>query len=153
MLKADKVTAFAIFAALTLAIAGPVCAGSGKAAVRASSVSPAGTVAGPAGTVAAPASSVGGPAGVQQLAVARANNRQFYRPYYSPYGYGYGGGYGYGNQVYLNPDEADWAEQWRSLRDENNGPYARSTYGNPQGEARMWEFPDDGSTKPPANKP
>jgi hypothetical protein len=149
MLKADKVTAFAMFAAVTLAIAVPVCAGSGKAAVRASSVSPAGTVGSPAGTVAAPASTVAGPAGVQQLAAARANNRRFFRPY-SPYGYGYGGGYGYGNQVYLNPDEADWAEQWRSLRDENNGPYARSTYGNPQGEARMWEFPDDASAPKPS---
>ena len=73
-------------------------------------------------------------------ALLRANNRRFFRPYYPYYGYGYG------NQIVLNPDEADWAEQWRSLREENNGPYSRSTWGNPEGEARMWEFPDDGST-------
>ena len=75
----------------------------------------------------------------------RANNRRFFRPYYPYYGYGYG----YGNQVYLNPDEADWAEQWGSLRQENSGPYARSTWGNPQGEARMWEIPDDATAAKP----
>jgi hypothetical protein len=140
-MKATKMLAFGMLAAMTLAIAGPACAGSGKAAARASSVRSEGTAA-------TPASSVAGPAGVQQLTAARANNRQFFRPYY-PSGYGGYGGYGYGNQVYLNPDEADWAEQWRSLRQENNGPYARSTWGNPQGEARIWEFPDDGSTAKP----
>ena len=134
-MKANKLIALAMFAAVTLAVAGPVCAGSGKAAVRASSARSAG--------------SAGGPADVHQLAAVRANNfrannRRFFRPY--PYY-----GYGYGNQAYLNPDEADWAEQWRSLREENNGPYARSTWGNPQGEARIWEFPDD-STAPKPSK-
>ncbi len=114
-MKMNKMLALGMFAAVTLAIVGPACAGSGRAAARANS------------------------------------NRRFFRTY-SPYGYGYGG-YGYGNQAYLNPDEADWAEQWRSLREENKGPYARSTWGNPQGEARMWEFPDDGSTTKPATKP
>ena len=92
-----------------------------------------------------------GPAGVRQLSAVRANNRRFFRSYYPSYGYGYG----YGNQFVLNPDEADWSEQWRSLRQENNGPYARSTWGNPQGEARMWEFSDDGTSTAakPSTKP
>jgi hypothetical protein len=132
-MKANKVIAFGMFAAMTLAVAGPVCAGSGKAAVHASSASSVRS----AGNVATPA-------GVQQLAPLRANNRRFFRPYYPYYGYGYG------NQAYLNPDEADWAEQWRSLRAENNGPYARSTWGNPQGEARIWEFPDDATAPKPS---
>jgi hypothetical protein len=140
-MKPNKVIALAMFATVTLAIAGPVCAGSGKAVARASSVRSEGTVANTPGSIA-------NTAGVGQQAALRANNRRFYRPYYPNYGYGYG----YGNQVYLNPDEADWAEQWGSLRDENNGPYARSTYGNPQGEARMWEFPDDATAPKPASK-
>ena len=53
----------------------------------------------------------------------------------------YGGGY-YGNEIVLNPDEADWSEQWTSLTEDNDGPYARSTRENPQGEARIWEFKD-----------
>jgi hypothetical protein len=43
--------------------------------------------------------------------------------------------------VYQNPDEADWAEQWQSLYQDNHGAYAKSTLENPQGGARMWEFP------------
>ncbi len=82
-------------------------------------------------------------AGVGSRAGVRAGNRRFFNqyPYYSPYGYGYG--YGYGNQVYLNPDEADWAEQWGSLYQDNNGPYARAAArGNPPGPSRIWEIPD-----------
>jgi len=48
----------------------------------------------------------------------------------------------YGNVISQNPDEADWAEQWTSLSEDNDGPYAKSIKENPQGEARMWEFPD-----------
>jgi hypothetical protein len=59
-------------------------------------------------------------------------------PYYPSYGYG-----GYGNAVYQNPDEADWAEQWQSLYEDNDGPYARSTRENAPGEARMWVFPEE----------
>jgi len=75
----------------------------------------------------------------------RMNNRRFFSNFQSyPYGYGYGyGGYGYGNAVYLNPDEADWAEQWQSLYEDNDGPYARSAHeGNPLGGARIWEIPE-----------
>ena len=80
----------------------------------------------------------------------RVSNRRFFRSNFSPF-QSFGYGYGYGNQVYLNPDEADWAEQWRSLREDNDGPYARSTFeGNPQGRARMWEFPEDASTTKPS---
>jgi hypothetical protein len=66
--------------------------------------------------------------------LTRQRNRQFSSsfqsfPYYPSYG----------NQVYLNPDEADWSEQWTSL---NDGPYARSTLENAPGAARMWEFPE-----------
>jgi hypothetical protein len=60
-----------------------------------------------------------------------------YFPYYPYYGNGY-----YGNGIVENSDEADWGEQWTSLSEDNDGPYARSTRENPQGEARMWEFPE-----------
>jgi hypothetical protein len=49
----------------------------------------------------------------------------------------------YGNVISENPDEADWSEQWVSLYEDNDGPYARSTRENPQGQARMWEFPEE----------
>jgi hypothetical protein len=67
--------------------------------------------------------------------------RRFYGGfgYYPGYGYGYGG---YGNDVYENYDEADWGEQWSSLYEDNDGPYARSTMENPPGRARIWEIKD-----------
>src|SRR5277367_1376224 len=37
--------------------------------------------------------------------------RQHNRRFVTSFG---GFGYGYGNTVYQNPDEADWAEQWQS---------------------------------------
>ena len=73
-------------------------------------------------------------------------NRRFSSTYaYPPYYYGngyYGNGYYWGNGIVQNADEADWSEQWTSLSEDNDGPYARSTRENPQGQARMWEFPD-----------
>jgi hypothetical protein len=132
-MKANKVVALAMFATVTLAIAGTVCAGSGKGAMRASS--------------GRSASSGAGRANMSQ-ALFRASNRRFSRSNFSYYPYY---GYGYGNAIVQNPDEADWAEQWRSLREENDGPYARSTWENPQGAARMWEFPEDGSTTNPSH--
>lgn len=68
------------------------------------------------------------------------NNRRFATSFGFPSGYG---GYGYGNTVYQNPDEADWAEQWQSLYEDNHGAYAKSTLENPQGSARMWTFPEE----------
>jgi hypothetical protein len=68
------------------------------------------------------------------------NNRRFATSFGFPSGYG---GYGYGNTVYQNPDEADWAEQWQSLYEDNHGAYAKSTRENPQGGARMWTFPEE----------
>ena len=70
----------------------------------------------------------------------RQNNRRFATTFGFPYGYG---GYGYGSTVYQNPDEADWAEEWQSLYEDNHGAYAKSTLENPQGTARMWEFPEE----------
>jgi hypothetical protein len=124
-----------MLAAVALAVAGPAFAGSGKGAGHASSARSAGSVA-------------GARANMGRQANFRANNRRFFRRNFSAFpSYGYG----YGNQIYLNPDEADWAEQWTSLREENDGPYARSTFeGNPQGRARMWEFPEDASTAKPS---
>jgi hypothetical protein len=69
----------------------------------------------------------------------RQHNRRFVTSFG---GFGYGG-YGYGNTVYQNPDEADWAEQWQSLYEDNHGAYAKSTRENPQGPARMWTFPEE----------
>jgi hypothetical protein len=124
-----------MFAVVTFAIAGPVCAGNGRGAGRAISARSAGRVA-------------GARANMSRKANFRTNNRRFFSQNFSAFpSYGYG----YGNQVYLNPDEADWSEQWTSLREENDGPYARSTWENPQGQARMWVFPEDGSTKEPSH--
>jgi hypothetical protein len=98
-------------------------------------------IAGPAGA--------GVKAGAGHAAAARVPNRAAYRaglrqrnqrflqstsafPYY-PY---------YGNVISQNPDEADWAEQWTSLSEDNDGPYAKSIKENPLGTARMWVFPD-----------
>ncbi len=78
--------------------------------------------------------------GTRNGAWKRQNNRRFATSFGFPYGYG---GYGYGNTVYQNPDEADWAEEWQSLYEDNHGAYAKSTLENPQGSARMWEFPEE----------
>ena len=128
-MKQTKLLITAVFAAMAIALAGPVLANGGNGASRASSVR---------GTNYAARNG-----GMGNRAAMRAGNRRFFNqyPYYSPYGYGYG--YGYGNQVYLNPDEADWGEQWGSLYQDNNGPYARSAErGNPLGPSRIWDIPD-----------
>jgi hypothetical protein len=56
--------------------------------------------------------------------------------------YGYGGYGGYGNEIVENDDEADWSEQWASIYEDNDGPYARSTRETSSGPARMWVFTD-----------
>ncbi len=72
----------------------------------------------------------------------RPGNRRFSSSYgYSPYYPYYWNGY-YGNGIVENSDEADWGEQWTSLSEDNDGPYARSTRENPPGVARMWELPE-----------
>jgi hypothetical protein len=80
-------------------------------------------------------------AGMANQSGTRFRNRRFFTTNQGFPFYGYGG-YGYGNQIVQNPDEADWSEQWTSLYEDNDGPYARSTTENPQGPARMWEFND-----------
>jgi hypothetical protein len=107
-MKATKLIVVAIFAAMTLTIAGRADAG-------------------------------GRNSRPSHRAVVAQHNRRFFHsvqtfPYY-PYN-------GYGNGFVLNSDEADWAEQWQSVREDNDGPYARSVRENPPGEARMWVFPD-----------
>jgi hypothetical protein len=120
-MKATKLIAAAIFATMALAIAGPAGAAGGH---------------GGGGHGAAHAASHGAfHAGMGHRTGMRQGSRVFSGrfqnfPYY-PY---------YGNEIYENYDEADWGEQWTSLREDNDGPYARSTRENPPGEARMWEF-------------
>jgi len=127
-MKDYRLVALALFAAVTIAFAGSASAGSGKAAGRGGSGHSAGSIAG------------------ARANTGRQGNRRFFRQNFSAFPFN-GYGYGYGNQVYLNPDEADWAEQWRSLSEDNDGPYAKSTFeGNPQGKARMWEFSEDGNS-------
>jgi hypothetical protein len=99
------------------------------------------SAAGRGGRAAAAARGVGSAnhfAGTGNGVWMRQHNRRFATSFGFPSGYG---GYGYGNTVYQNPDEADWAEQWQSLYEDNHGAYAKSTLENPQGGARMWEFP------------
>jgi len=77
-MKANKVVAWAMFATVTLAIAGTACAGSGRGAARASS--------------GRSASSVGGRANMSP-SFLRSSNRRFSRTnfsYYPNYGYGTG---------------------------------------------------------------
>ena len=134
-MKAMKLITVVMFAAMALAIAGRAFAGAG-ASISAAHASSAHA-----------ASHAANHAGMGHRAGLNHRNRRFYGryqsfPYYPPYGNGsYGGGY-YGNEIVLNPDEADWSEQWTSLTEDNDGPYARSTRENPQGEARIWEFKD-----------
>ena len=133
-MKATKLIAVAMFAAMALAIviAGSAGAAGGHGSGHASSAHAASHGAGHAG--------MGYRQGLGQ------RNRRFpgsygYFPYYPYYGYGYGNGY-YGNAIIENSDEADWGEQWTSLYEDNDGPYARSTRENAPGQARMWEFPE-----------
>jgi hypothetical protein len=134
-MKAMKLITVAMFAVMLLAIAGRASAGAGAGhgGGHASSAHAASHTAHRAG--------MGSRAGMSQ------RNRRFSSTYansgYYPYfgnGY-YGNGY-WGNGYYGNADEADWSEQWTSLSEDNDGPYARSTRENPQGSARIWEFPD-----------
>ncbi len=124
-MKATKLIAAAIFATMALAIAGPAGAAGGH---------------GGGGHGAAHAASHGAfHAGMGHRAGMRQGSRVFSGPYQNfPY-YPYYGNY-YGNEIVENSDEADWGEQRTSLREDNDGPYARSTRENPPGEARMWEF-------------
>ncbi len=134
-MKLYKFIPLAMFAAATIAFAGPASAGSGRGAGHASAARSEGNIG-------------GARAEMGHQSSFRGRNRRFFNQGFAPFGYG---GYGYGNQVYLNPDEADWAEQWQSLSEDNDGPYAKSTFeGNPQGSARMWEFPEDGSAPKPS---
>ncbi len=118
-MKSMKSIAVAVVAIAALWTAGPASA------------------AGRGGRAAAAARGVGS---TRNGAWMRQNNRRFVTSF-GGFGYGYGG-YGYGNTVYQNPDEADWAAQWQSLYVDNHGAYAKSTLENPQGAARMWEFPE-----------
>ncbi|MGA3229773.1 MAG: hypothetical protein ABSD51_07510 [Candidatus Binatus sp.] len=129
-MKATKLIAVAMFAALALAIAGSAGAAGGHGSGHASSARAASHGAGHAG--------MGYRAGMRQ---GRFPGSYRYFPYYPYYGYGYGNGY-YGNAIVENADEADWGEQWTSLYEDNDGPYARSTRENAPGQARMWEFPE-----------
>ncbi len=119
-MKSTQLIAVAMFGTLVLAIAGSAGAAQGHGNHRAAAARFASNTNARA-----------------SLAGLRQRNRQFSSsfqsfPYYPSYG----------SAVYLNPDEADWSEQWTSLYEDNDGPYARSTLENAPGQARMWEFPE-----------
>ncbi len=127
-MKATKLIVVAVFAVMALAIAGRASAGGGHGGGHGGSGHAAGRGAIRGG--------MGFRGGLSQ------RNRLFsssygYSPYYPYYGYGY-----FGNGIFENSDEADWGEQWTSLSEDNDGPYARSTRENPPGVARMWELPE-----------
>ncbi len=131
-MKATKSIVVAVFAAMALAIAGRADAGGGHGRGHGGSGHGAGRGAIRGG--------MGFRAGLRQ------GNRRFsstyaYSPYY-PYGNGYYGNGYYGNGIFENSDEADWGEQWTSVSEDNDGPYARSTRENPPGVARTWEIPE-----------
>lgn len=128
-MKATKLLAAAMFTTMALAIAGRAGAAGGHGSGHASSAHPASHGAYHAG--------MGHRAGMRQGSRVFSGPHQNF-PYYPYYGNYYGNGYG--NEIVENSDEADWGEQWTSLREDNDGPYARSTRENPPGEARMWEF-------------
>ncbi len=132
-MKTTKLIVVAVFAVMALAIAGRASAGGGHGGGHGGSGHGAGHGA--------------SHAGMGYWAGARQGNRRFsssygYFPYYSYYGNGYYGNGYYGNEIVENRDEADWGEQWTSLYEDNDGPYARSTRENPPGVARMWELPE-----------
>jgi hypothetical protein len=128
-MKAANLIATALLVAETLAFVGVAVAAGGSGGARATSAHPAGR--------AAHHTSTWNRSGMRQ------RNRRFSGAYQYPNYANYGYGYGYGSQIIQNPDEADWAEQWSSLYEDNDGPYARSTRENPLGRVRMWEFPED----------
>jgi hypothetical protein len=128
-MKGTKLIATAMFAVIVLAFAGTVRAG-GKGGGHGASAYAAGHGGSRAG---------------------RGNRWGFRRGLpngsFGPSYYGYGGYGGYGNEIVQNDDEADWSEQWASLYEDNDGPYARSTRETSSGPARMWVFTDkDGDT-------
>ncbi len=122
-MKSTKLIAVAMFAAMALAIAGRADAAGRNGNHRAGAAHTAFNAAHHAG--------MWYPTGARQRNRRFASASQSF-PYY-PY---------YGNAVYQNSDEADWGEQWTSLYEDNDGPYARSTRENPPGAARTWEFLD-----------
>ncbi len=137
-MKATKLMIVVIFAAMALAITGRAMAGGSMGAAPSNGPVHATSAhsASPATHHAATAHRAG-----QSQGHHRSSRYYPYYPYYPYYGYGYG--YGYGNTVVENSDEADWGEQWSSLYEDNNGPYARSTMENPPGKARIWEIPEE----------
>ncbi len=136
-MKAMKSITVAMFAAMALAIAGPSNgAGAANGAAHATSAHSASAHSASHGAHHAATANRAG----QSQGHHRSSRYYPYYPYYPYYGYGYG--YGYGNTVVENSDEADWGEQWSSLYEDNDGPYARSTLENPPGRARTWEIPD-----------
>ena len=126
-MKATTLISAAICAAMAFAIAGPAGAAQAKGTARMVS--------------ARPASHAANHVGIGHRTGLRSRNRQFFGFSQYPY-YGYGNYGYYGNQIVENPDEADWAEQWASLYEDNDGPYARSTREPAPGRARMWEIPE-----------
>ncbi len=131
-----------MFAAVALAIAGRASAGGSMGAAPSNGAAHA--------TSAHPANHGAHQAATAHRAGQSHGNHRFsrafpYYPYYPYYGYGYG--YGYGNTIVENSDEADWGEQWSSLYEDNDGPYARSTLENPPGRARTWEIKDKSASE------
>jgi hypothetical protein len=126
-MKATKLIAAAIFAVTALAIAGPAGAHAGHGGGHASS--------------ARSASHATHNAGMGNRADLEERNRRL-SGFYPSFGYYPNYGYGYGNEVVENYDEADWGDQWTSVYEDNDGPYAKSTLENPPGMARMWEIKD-----------
>lgn len=120
-MKATKLIAAAMCAAMALAIAGRAGAGPSKDTARATSARAASHGAHQAATWSR--------AGLRNRRLSSSYQSFPYYPYY-------------GNAIIENSDEADWGEQWSSLYEDNDGPYARSTWENPPGQARMWEFPE-----------
>jgi hypothetical protein len=126
-MKSMKLIATATFAVIVLAFAGSVCAGAKGGGAHGASAHAAGHA--------------GSRNGMRNRWGFRRGlvNGAFGSSYY-----GYGG---YGNQIVENDDEADWSEQWASIYEDNDGPYARSTRETSSGPARMWVFTDkDGDT-------
>jgi hypothetical protein len=127
-MKATKLIAAALFAAMTLTIPGHAAAAGGHPARG--------------GHSAGSGHRAGSPSRHN-----RPFSRTFQNSFYPYYGNGYG--YGYGNDYVQNSDEADWGEQWTSVTEDDDGPYAKSTRENPPGGARMWEFNESSGHEQP----
>jgi hypothetical protein len=127
-MKWTKLLAAAIFASFTLTVASHANAQRARGA------------AGSAGRAGAARSAAMGRHGGSSLGRRAGLRNGRYYPYY-PYGYGYP------PYIGVLEDGDTWSDQWASLYEDNDGPYAQSTRPRQTGPSRIWEICDENGCK------